>query len=89
MPPALVTTLATWPDRPGMSSLAPSTISMRTTLAAGILAQLAEHVVGLARQALPVQQHVAGRLAHAAFLHLFADHEAGHLHEHVQRVARR
>ena len=28
------TTLATWPDSPGMFSVAPSTISMRTTLSA-------------------------------------------------------
>jgi hypothetical protein len=36
MPPARTMMLATWPDRPGMRRLAPSTISSRMTLPAGI-----------------------------------------------------
>ena len=89
-PREAVTTLATWPVRPEMFSVAPSTISIRATLAALIRPQLGEDVGRLAREALAVDQHVAGRLAEAAPLGVaVVDREAGHLVQHVERVARR
>ena len=52
--------------------------------------ELGEDVGRFAREALAVDQHVAGRLAEAAPLGVaFDDREARHLVQHVQRVARR
>jgi hypothetical protein len=45
-------------------------------------------VVGLGRRALPVEQHIARRLAEAAHVLAVADLEAGNLRKHVRRRLR-
>jgi hypothetical protein len=54
----------------------------------GDAADFGESVVGLAGDALSVDQHVPRSLPQAALLRGFADREAGDLAEHVQRRER-